>query len=82
MIKITVEQLTAIGNALYGQQWQSALARALGVVDRTMRRWVAGESPIPTGIIADLRRLLRERQMHIEAVLADLPQALDSLPPA
>ena len=39
------------------------------------RRWVAGESPIPTGIIADLRRLLRERQAQIEMLL-------DSLPPA
>ena len=75
MLKITVDQLTAIGTALYGQQWQSALARALRVVDRTMRRWVAGESPIPTGIIADLRRLLRERQAQIEMLL-------DSLPPA
>lgn len=74
MLKITVDQLTAIGTALYGQQWQSALARDLGVVDRTMRRWVSGESPIPTGIIADLHRLLRERQMDIKTVLADLPQ--------
>lgn len=74
MLKITVDQLTAIGTALYGSQWQSALARDLGVADRTMRRWVAGESPIPTGIIADLHRLLRERQMDIKTVLADLPQ--------
>ena len=75
MLKITAEQLTAIGTALYGSQWQSALARDLGVVDRTMRRWVAGESPIPTGIIADLHRLLRERQIDIKTVLANLPQA-------
>lgn len=74
MLKITVDQLTAIGTALYGSQWQSALARDLGIADRTMRRWVSGESPIPTGIIAELTRLLRERQMDIEAVLADLPQ--------
>ena len=80
MLKITVDQLTAIGTALYGQQWQSALARDLGVADRTMRRWVAGESPIPTGIIADLHRLLRERQINIQELLADLPQTLDSLP--
>lgn len=75
MLKITVDQLTAIGTALYGSQWQSALARELKIVDRTMRRWVAGESPIPTGIIAELHRLLRERQMDIKTVLADLPQA-------
>mgnify|MGYP003587570933 FL=1 len=80
MLRITIEQLTAIGNALYGSQWQSALARDLGVADRTMRRWVAGESPIPTGIIADLHRLLRERQINIQELLADLPQTLDSLP--
>ena len=40
--------LAAAGRALYGQLWQSALARDLGVNDRTMRRWVAGHEPPET----------------------------------
>jgi hypothetical protein len=30
-----------------GERWQTALAEYLGVADRTVRRWVAGESPVP-----------------------------------
>ena len=38
--------LAGCGRALYGpnQPWQSALARDLGVSDRTVRRWISGDS--------------------------------------
>ena len=39
--------LAEIGEALYGERWQTALAHELGVADRTVRRWVAGDSPVP-----------------------------------
>jgi hypothetical protein len=35
------------GRCLFGEQWQCALARALRVNDRTVRRWKAGKSKIP-----------------------------------
>lgn len=38
------QDITAIGNYLYGQRWQSALARDLGINSRTVRRWAAGDS--------------------------------------
>ena len=53
--------LIETGQALYGQQWQTALARDLGVSDRTMRRWVAEARSLPEGVRADLRRLCVER---------------------
>lgn len=58
------------GLALYGPQWQSALARDLGVSDRTIRRWVAGQFPVPVGVHAELRRLCVERGAQLRA-LAD-----------
>jgi len=64
--------LLATGQALYGQLWQSALARNLGVSDRTMRRWIAGAQPVPAGIAADLLRLCVERA----EVLAELAEQL------
>jgi len=64
--------LERVGNALYGQQWQSALARDLGVSDRTMRRWVAGDTEPPTGVRDDLIRLAHVR-------LADLKSVIDEL---
>ncbi len=52
--------LHEVGAALWGPRWQSEMAEALGVSDRTVRRWVAGD-PIPSGIWADLSRLMQKR---------------------
>ena len=53
--------LGAVGRALYGAQYQSALARDLGVTDRTMRRWVAGQTCPAPGVWDDLLVLVEER---------------------
>lgn len=66
--------LVECGQALYGQQWQSALARDVGVSDRTMRRWTAGTHDVPTGLYVDLLRLTQERAAALDA-LADLLRA-------
>lgn len=52
--------LAQIGNALYGPRWQSELARALGVSDRTVRRWAAG-AEVPVGAQSEAQLLLRRR---------------------
>jgi hypothetical protein len=49
------------GEALYGPQWQSAVARDLDVADRTVRRWIAGTTPVPIGIYAELAELVQTR---------------------
>lgn len=49
------------GEALYGKNFQCALARALGINDRTMRRWVAGDTNPPESVLDDLKALVRER---------------------
>lgn len=56
---MTPTQLAAFGSELYGPQWQTPLAKHLGVYDRTVRRWAAGETPIP-----------RRAQEHIHLLLA------------
>lgn len=60
------------GAALYGPRWQSDLARAIGVSDRTMRRWAAGDGAPPAGVWADIHRLLAERQAVIGELLPQL----------
>lgn len=67
--------LIACGQALYGQQWQSALARDLGVSDRTMRRWVAGAQRAPAGLAIDLLRLCVERAAHLDELAERLRRA-------
>lgn len=65
--------LQECGHALYGQQWQSALARDLGVSDRTMRRWAARVHP--ARVDAELRRLMLERLAVLEELVARLAEA-------
>lgn len=68
--------LVECGEALFGPRWQSELARALQVSDRTVRRWVAGTSEVPPGLYVDLLRLTQERA----AVLDDLAPRLREAP--
>ncbi len=72
---MTPELLTECGRTLYGQQWQTALARDLGVGDRTIRRWVAGQFPVPVGVRAELVTLLKERGVMLDALAERLSSA-------
>lgn len=64
--------LVEAGEALYGSQWQSALARDLGVSDRTVRRWASGHTDMPQGVYVDLLRLTQERAQVLEDLAARL----------
>jgi hypothetical protein len=66
---MTPDELADIGRALYGERWQTALATDLQVADRTMRRWVAGESSVPDGIGRDVRSILVSRMKDIGGMI-------------
>lgn len=55
------EDFKRIGGDLFGNGWQSRMARALGVDGSTVRRWVGSAIPIPPQIAAYLR-MLESRQ--------------------
>lgn len=67
--------LVECGEAMYGPQWQSALARDLDVSDRTMRRWIAGTTDVPAGLYVDLLRLTQERAAVLDSLAARLREA-------
>lgn len=69
---MTPALLVETGRALYGSDWRSPLADELGVHQRTVRRWAAGEFPIPDGVEAELRRLVELRAMDIKHLLQRL----------
>jgi hypothetical protein len=56
---MTPARLNEIGTALFGPSWRAALAAALGVAERTVRRWAAGDTDMPAGIDRDLAALCR-----------------------
>lgn len=66
--------LQECGEALYGPRWQTDLANALGVSDRTMRRWAAEPGSVPRGIYTDLHRMALERAMALEALAERLKE--------
>jgi len=57
---MTPAELARLGRALYGPRWQTALARAVGVTSRTVRRWLAGDNTIEGPALVLLIRLRRD----------------------
>jgi hypothetical protein len=64
-----VEALRAAGPLLYGEFWKRETARLLGVSDRLVQYWLAGERTTPDRIVAVLETALRERLLAIQAHL-------------
>lgn len=71
---MTPDLLREAGESLYGPRWQTELARDLTVSDRTMRYWIAGDHPIPSGVWADIRKLIGERALLLGHVAKQLPK--------
>ncbi|WP_201621184.1 hypothetical protein [Klebsiella oxytoca] len=65
--------LISAGQLLFGERWQTELARALGLSDgRRIRQWLSGDRPIPVGIWDDLRELLEDRSSKMELVVKQI----------
>lgn len=58
---MTPTELARLGKKLYGVRWQTALARTLQVNPRTVRRWAAGEWPVPEPVAIAVRALAAAR---------------------
>lgn len=72
---MSAQLLHETGRALYGDRWQSALARDLSVSDREVRRWVNGAARPRQGVYSDLLRLVVERQACLDDVERRLRRA-------
>ncbi|WP_193323269.1 helix-turn-helix domain-containing protein [Erwinia endophytica] len=66
---MTPEFLESAGKLLFGDRWQTDTAELLGVTYRTVRRWISGESAIPSGIKKDLLAALENRQQMIAELI-------------
>lgn len=55
---MTNTELRALGLAVWGAEWQSPLARAMGVNKRTVARWASGDTVIPESVSLEIRRIL------------------------
>ena len=57
---MTPNQLRKAGTELFGDNWQTPLAAALEVNPRTVRRYFAGDQPIPLVVFLAVVCLLAE----------------------
>jgi hypothetical protein len=73
---ITPEELGRVGRALFGDQWQTPLARALDMSERSVRFMLAGDRGIHAGIVADLVKILEARGAELHVVAKELRKAL------
>lgn len=63
---MTPDLLRAIGEAAYGERWQTPLAEAVGVRDRMVRYWLSGR-PMPPDLSRRLGMVLTARMAEISA---------------
>jgi hypothetical protein len=66
---IAPDKFADTGRALYGERWQTSLAVDLRVADRTIRRWLTGEVPIPSNIENELRELIKKRMNEMGGII-------------
>ncbi|MEP3245087.1 MAG: transcriptional regulator [Sneathiella sp.] len=64
--------LEKAGQALYGPEWQSKLARALDINVRSVRRWVTGDQNISDGVWNDIARLLTKNLEDVKGALIEV----------
>lgn len=57
-----LDLLRLVGEALYGERWQSPLAGDLGVSDRAVRYWLSAVNPCPEDLGTRLLAVVVEKR--------------------
>lgn len=64
--------LVAAGRALWGEHWLRPMSEALHVKERTLRRMIKNQHPIPDGVWCDLTAIADQRSLEIATGLKTL----------
>ena len=64
--EMSPSDLIAAGERIYGPQWRSKLATALGVDVSTLRRWTTGQVAIPRTTALAVKRLEDEHRNAVK----------------
>ena len=63
--------ISEVGRALYGERWRLPLSEALGVNERTIRRWADGSEP-PEAVWGDLHILCLSQAQKLHQIAQKL----------
>lgn len=69
---LDVEKLEEVGKVLYGDVWQTNLARELGIGSRLVRQWLAGERIMHYKYYQKIVDILNQKEKDIGEVLISL----------
>lgn len=69
-----------VGRALYGDKWQSPLARALSINERSVRYMAAGDRLVSIGIVGGLLEIVLDRQEELRQIGDELAGVLRQKP--
>ena len=78
---MTTDDLIDAGRQLFGERWQAALARRLGVDLSTIRRWRRGKTRVPTVAAIAIDALLRAQAADEALEVAARHDAATAMPP-
>lgn len=68
--------LFRIGEALYGRDWESALARDLAMGRRAIARMASGQNPIAPGFTRDVVTIIKHRVEGVAALHQRAPEVI------
>jgi hypothetical protein len=69
--------LSRAGEALYGRHWIPQFSAAIGLPYNEIHTMTRGRRPIPAYLWLDVRRLIRDRQRDLAAVLREVRQQIN-----
>lgn len=67
-----VKVIIKTGEAIYGPSWRRPFSKHIGIHEKTLRRWLAGEYHPPADIIVRCISLLSERIDVLKSVRVDI----------
>lgn len=65
------DMIERIGAALWGDTWQTQMARALEIDGSTVRRWVARKTDPRPGVFVDLMRIMQDRAEALDNLMEE-----------
>lgn len=70
----TPDAFLEIAETLCGPSWVSQYSAWLNISDRTLRRMVVGEAPIPDGVWDDVANLCRQRAEKLTTLASSISE--------